>query len=272
MKNFFSAFLGFTSLLFFESHAQNSAERNQKISQLISQMTLEEKVGQMTNLTLTTVAGNTDEPVKLDPAKVRDVIVNHHIGSVQNVVSHAYSLEEWHTIIKTLQDVSLKETRLKIPFMYNIDAVHGCNYTLGSTLFPHNLGMAATRNPDLVKLCADITAREVRASGIRWNFSPVLDVGRQPLWPRFGETFGEDVFLTKTMGLASIQGYEGSSLKTKGVASCMKHFVGYSVPASGKDRAPAYIPEIVLREYFLPSFKAAIDGGARTVMINSAEV
>jgi beta-glucosidase len=260
------------SLWIFNCYAQINSERDKKISELISQMTLEEKAGQMTNLTLATVAEKADEPVKLNMEKVKDVIVNHHVGSVQNVISHAYTIEEWHTIIKTLQDVTLKETRLKIPFMYNIDAVHGCNYTIGSTLFPHNLGMAATRNPDLAKLCAEITAKEVRASGIRWNFSPVLDVGRQPLWPRFGETFGEDVYLTKVMGLASVQGYEGNSLKTKGVAACMKHFVGYSVPASGKDRAPAYIPEIMLREYFLPSFKAAIDGGAHTVMINSAEV
>jgi beta-glucosidase len=269
MKKIPFAFLAF---LFLNSHAQINLERDKKFSELISKMTLEEKVGQMTNLTLATVAEKTDEPVKLNMEKVKDVILNHHVGSVQNVVNHAYTLEEWHQIIKTLQDVTLKETRLKIPFMYNIDAVHGCNYTTGSTLFPHNLGMAATRNPELARLCAEITAKEVRASGIRWNFSPVLDVGRQPLWPRFGETFGEDVYLTKVMGLSSIQGYEGNSLKTKGVAACMKHFVGYSVPASGKDRAPAYIPEIMLREYFLPSFKAAIDGGAHTVMINSAEV
>jgi beta-glucosidase len=272
MKKLFFCSFTIISLLFFKSHAQTNLERDKKLSELISKMTLEEKVGQMTNLTLATIAEKTDEPIKLSMEKVKDVIVNHHVGSVQNVISHAYTIEEWHQIIKTLQDVTLKETRLKIPFMYNIDAVHGCNYTIGSTLFPHNLGMAATRNPELAKFCAEITAKEVRASGIRWNFSPVLDVGRQPLWPRFGETFGEDVYLTKVMGLSSIRGYEGNSLKTKGVAACMKHFVGYSVPASGKDRAPAYIPEIMLREYFLPSFRAAIDGGAHTVMINSAEV
>jgi beta-glucosidase len=272
MKNFPLAFLAFISLSVLQSNAQSSPERDKKITDLISKMTLEEKVGQMTNLTLTTVAEKTDEPIKLDIDKVRDVIVKHNVGSVQNVISHAYTLEEWHQIVKILQDVTIKETRLKIPFMYNIDAVHGCNYTIGSTLFPHNLGMAATRNPELARLCAEITAREVRASGIRWNFSPVLDVGRQPLWPRFGETFGEDVYLTKTMGLASVKGYEGNSLKTSGVAACMKHFVGYSVPASGKDRAPAYIPEIMLREYFLPSFQAAINGGAHTIMINSGEV
>jgi beta-glucosidase len=272
MKRIFLYSVSIISLAFFTGHAQTNPERDKKLSELISKMTLEEKVGQMTNLTLATVAEKTDEPVKLNMDKVKDVIINHHIGSVQNVLSHAYKIEEWHQIIKTLQDVTLKETRLKIPFMYNIDAVHGCNYTIGSTLFPHNLGMAATRNQELARLCAEITAKEVRASGIRWNFSPVLDVGRQPLWPRFGETFGEDVYLVKTMGLASVQGYEGNSLKTKGVAACMKHFVGYSVPASGKDRAPAYIPEIMLREYFLPSFQAAIDGGAHTLMVNSAEV
>src|SRR6185437_13105165 len=122
------------------------------------------------------------------------------------------------------------------PFMYCIDAVHGTNFTLGSTLFPHNIGMAATRNPELARQCAEITAKEVRASGIRWDFSPVLDVGRQPLWPRFGETFGEDVYVVKTMGVATIRGYEGKDLTQPiSVASCMKHYLGYSVPANGKD-------------------------------------
>jgi beta-glucosidase len=254
------------------SMAQNKT-KEQTVSELLSKMTLEEKVGQMTNLTLASICEKNDEPLKLDPIKLKDAIVKHHIGSIQNVINHAYALEEWHSLINSIQKVSLEETRLKIPFLYCIDAVHGTNFTLNSTLFPHNLGLAATRNPELVKRCSQITAKEVRASGIRYNFSPVLDVGRQPLWPRFPETFGEDVYLTKVMGVASVTGYEGKNLNDfTSVASCMKHFVGYSVPSSGKDRAPAAIPEIQLREYFLPSFKAAIEAGAHTVMVNSAEV
>jgi beta-glucosidase len=254
------------------STAQNST-REKTVSGLLSKMTLEEKVGQMTNLTLASITEKNDAPVKLDMVKLRDALIKHNIGSFQNVINHAYSIEEWHALINTIQKISLEETRLKIPFLYCIDAVHGTNFTLNSTLFPHNLALAATRNPELVKQCAEITAKEVRASGIRYNFSPVLDVGRQPLWPRFPETFGEDVYITKVMGVASIKGYEGKNLNEfTSVASCMKHFVGYSVPASGRDRASAVIPEINLREYFLPSFKAAIEAGAHTVMINSAEV
>jgi beta-glucosidase len=265
-------FLFLISVFNFNSFSQTS-NKEKTISDLLSKMTLEEKVGQMTNLTLAAITEKNDNPVKLDPVKLREAIVKHNVGSFQNVGNHAYGLTEWHTLINAIQKVTLEETRLKIPSLYCIDAVHGTNYTLNSTLFPHNLGLAATRDPELVRLCAEITAKEVRASGIRYNFSPVLDVGRQPLWPRFPETFGEDVYLTKVMGVASIKGYEGKSLNdVTSVAACMKHFVGYSVPTSGSDRASAIIPEINLREYFLPSFKAAIEAGAHTVMINSAEV
>lgn len=256
----------------FSSFAQ-TGNKEKTVSDLLAKMTLEEKVGQMTNLTLAAITEKNDNPVKLDMVKLREAIVKHYVGSFQNVGNHAYHIVEWHSLINSIQKVAMEETRLKIPSLYCIDAVHGTNYTINSTLFPHNLGLAATRNPDLVKLCAEITAKEVRASGIRYNFSPVLDVGRQPLWPRFPETFGEDVYLTKVMGVASVKGYEGKSLNDfTSVAACMKHFVGYSVPSSGKDRAPASIPEIELREYFLPSFKAAIEAGAHTVMINSADV
>jgi beta-glucosidase len=243
------------------------------LDELMAKMTLEEKVGQMLNLTLATVAKEKDNPITLDSAKLRDVLIKHHTGNIQNVINHAYTLTEWHSLVNTIQSIAIKESRLKIPMMYCIDAVHGTNFTLGSTLFPHNLGLAATRNPALVQQCSEITAKEVRASGIRYNFSPVLDVGRQPLWPRFAETFGEDTYLVKTLGTASVKGYEGTDLKSvNGVAACMKHFVGYSHPASGKDRAPAYIPDIVLREYYLPTFQSAIDAGARTLMVNSADV
>ena len=255
------------------AYAKKPLDNNQAINALIAKMTLEEKVGQMTNLTLEAVSNKIDDPVSLDMAKLRDAIVTHNVGSVQNAINHAYSLQDWHYITNTIQDIALKETRLKIPNLYEIDAVHGANNTLGSTLFPHNLALAATRNPELARLSAEITAKEVRASGIRLDFSPVLDVGRQPLWSRFPETFGEDVLIAKTMGVAAIRGYEGNSLKdVASVAASMKHFIGYSAPADGKDRAPAYIPEINIREYYLPPFKAAIAAGAHTLMVNSGDV
>jgi len=156
--------------------------------------------------------------------------------------------------------------------MYGIDAIHGANYTLGSTLFPQQIGQAATWNPDLVKAAARITAYETRASGIPWNFSPVLDIGRQPLWSRFFETYGEDVCLAKKMTNACISGYQGNNFGNEQVAACMKHFLGYSYPFSGKDRTPVWIGERELRAYFLPTFQEAIRLKAKTLMINSGEL
>ena len=133
--------------------------------------------------------------------------------------------------------------------------------------------MGATRNPELVKAMAKVTAKELRASGIRWNFAPVLDIGRQPLWSRFPETYGEDVFIGKTMGTAAIRSYEEDGLKNPtAVASCMKHYLGYSASRTGKDRTPAYIPEIEMREYYLPQFREAVKAGSSSIMINSGEI
>ncbi|QCR21322.1 glycoside hydrolase family 3 N-terminal domain-containing protein [Pontibacter sp. SGAir0037] len=242
------------------------------IEDLLSRMTIEEKAGQMTQVTIDLILKD-NSATEIDPAKLRRAIVEKHVGSILNVKGRAYTLEEWHPIITAIQDVATKETARSIPVIYGIDAIHGSNYLAGSTLFPHNIGMSATRNPSLVHEAAKITAAETRASGIPWNFDPVLDVGRQPLWPRFEETFGEDVFMVKTMGTAAITGYEQDGLnQPTTVASCMKHYLGYSAPATGKDRTPSYIPETMLREIFLPPFKAAVEAGASTVMINSGEV
>ena len=244
-----------------------------KIDKIIAGMSIEEKAGQMTNMTLQTIASEKNGTVILDMARLKEAISKYHIGSYQNVLTHTYTVQEWHSFLDEIQAVTLRLEKHKVPSLYCIDAVHGANYTKGSTLFPHNIAMAATRNPTLATLGGQITAAEVRATGIRYNFSPVLDVGRQPLWPRFAETFGEDMYLVKTMGLATIKGYEGTNLKsTTSVAACMKHFVGYSAPTSGKDRAPAIISDVQLREYYLPPFKEAVQAGTRTLMVNSAEI
>jgi len=257
------------------SCAKKAEEKSSEdeIEKIISGMTLEEKVGQMTNLTLATIANEVDSTVVVDTAKLNDVIIKHHVGSIQNVLTHAYTLDEWHSIIEPIQKLTLEKTRHKIPFLYCIDAVHGANYVYGGTLFPHNIGLAATRNRALVQQCGEITAAQTRAAGIRYNFAPVLDVGRNQQWSRLGETFGEDAYLVTEMGVSAIKGFEGGNVSNPlHVAACMKHFIGYSVPQNGKDRAPAYIPEIVLREYFLPSFRAAVKEGTHTLMVNSAEI
>ncbi len=276
VKNIKTLFLKITSVFIFLAAAQPSLfaqSEDKKIDDLISKMTIEEKVGQMTNIAIAMILDGKSNTNALDYDKLRTVLIKNKVGSLQNVDSHAFTLKQWHDMINEIQKINMEESRLKIPILYAIDAVHGANFTIGSTLFPHNLGLAATRNLDIAKLCAEITAKEVRASGIRYNFSPVLDAGRQPFWPRIAETFGEDTYLVTQMGLSGIEGYEGKNLRdVNHVASCMKHFIGYSFPNSGKDRSSAYIPEIMLREHFLPSFKAAVEIGARTVMVNSAEI
>jgi beta-glucosidase len=161
---------------------------------------------------------------------------------------------------------------LGIPILYGIDAIHGVTYTDSSTLFPQQIGLAASWDTALVRQLAEMSAYEVRASGIRWNFSPVLDIARDPRWPRFWETFGEDVKLASDFGEAMVQGYQGDAIGDAHVAACLKHFMGYSVTLSGKDRTQAWIAERQLREYFLPTFERAIDAGAMSIMINSGEI
>lgn len=254
----------------------SNSELEEKISNLLSRMTLEEKVGQMTQITLQTVSkvqGTKDQMHILDNDKLREAITKYHVGSILNVYDVSHSIEYWHEIITKIQNIALKETRLGIPIIYGIDAIHGTTYTKGSTLFPQAISLAATWNRELAKKAGEITAYETRASGIPWNFYPVMDIGRQPLWARLWETFGEDVFLASQMGVNYIYGAQGNDIsdKTK-VAACLKHYVGYSYPFNGKDRTPAWISERMLREYFLPTFEAGIIAGAPTVMVNSSEV
>jgi len=246
-----------------------------KVKDLLSEMSVEEKVGQMTQVNLNVILENGygNQDGKIDPALLKKAVVDYKVGSILNAINHAYDVPTWHKIITQIQDAS-KKTPNSIPVLYGIDAIHGVTFTLGSTLFPQNISMGATRNPELARKAGEITALETRASGIRWNFAPVLDVGRNPLWPRFPETYGEDTYLVKEMGVASIKGLQGDNDLTEptNVAACMKHFIGYSDPLSGKDRTPAYIPERQLREIFLPPFAAAVKAGVQTVMINSGEI
>lgn len=261
-----------------KSDAASMVERIPEVEKLLSQMTLEEKVGQMAQVTLDviTVGENafvSDEPARLDMELVRKAIVEYNVGSILNTANNrARTPETWHTIISQLQDVAMNETRMGIPIIYGVDAIHGTTYTAGATFFPQQIGQAATWNRELVRRGGEITAYETRASSIPWNFSPVLDMGRDPRFPRMWETFGEDVYLASVLGVELVKGYEGDDNDVSDptrVASCLKHFLGYGTPVSGKDRTPALIPEIELRERHLPPFEAAIKAGAHTIMINS---
>ncbi|UZR97624.1 glycoside hydrolase family 3 C-terminal domain-containing protein (plasmid) [Chondrinema litorale] len=254
---------------------------SKRVEDLLAKMTLEEKVGQMAQVTLDVITQGeseyvSDEPLKLDDKLVKKALIDYKVGSILNTANNrARTPEKWHEVIGQLQQVATKETRLKIPIVYGIDAIHGVTYTAGATFFPQEVGQGATWNRELVKKGAEITAYETRASSIPWNFSPVLDLGRDPRYPRMWETFSEDVYLTTEMGKQMIKGYEGQNNEVGNpvrVASCLKHFLGYSVPGSGKDRTPAYIPEMELRERHIPAFKAAVEAGAHSVMINSGVI
>ncbi|PIQ08017.1 MAG: beta-glucosidase [Ignavibacteriales bacterium CG18_big_fil_WC_8_21_14_2_50_31_20] len=260
------------------AQVKNVMENESKIDSLISQMTIEEKVGQMTQIALQSfsIEGKNrvqTEPLHIDINKLRELILKYKVGSLLNTGQAANSLESWHEIITTIQDVATKESRLKIPILYGIDAIHGATYTLGSTLFPQGFTIAASRNRELVRKSAEITSLEMRASGIPWNFNPVLGLAREPYWPRFWETFGEDSYLTTEFAKEYVEGMQGDDLSnpTSG-AACLKHYIGYSLPNNGLDRTPAWIPERVLRDLLLPPFAAGVKAGALTVMANSAEI
>ena len=257
----------------------NLSQLDKRANEILSSLSLEDKVGQMTQINLTVIAKGPNKwsssfPMEIDSKKAKKALVDFKVGSVLNTINNtAQKPETWFNTISDIQDFAMNDTESKIPVIYGIDAIHGVTYTKGSTLFPHNIGLAATRNPIIANQIAAATAKETRASGLRWNFDPVLDVGRNPLWPRFCETFGEDPFLVSTLGTELIKGYEQDGLSEKtAVASCMKHFIGYSDPKSGKDRTEAYISDITLWQKHIPSFKAAIDAGASTVMINSSMI
>jgi beta-glucosidase len=282
MKNLLYYFGGMLLLLFSCKSAQsitssNSLSEDKSLNARIAQMSIEEKVGQTCQITLdvitqTDAKGATRIPATIDTAKLNEAILKYHVGSILNVGSHTLSLSEWKGIIPAVQN-PYTTGKTNVPIIYGIDAIHGVNYTVGATLFPQEIGLAATWNPELAKNFGEITAYETRASGIPWNFSPVLDLGRQPLWSRTFETLGEDPYLISQMGSAIIDGYQGGTTPDEyHVAACMKHFVGYSGTNSGRDRTPAWIPEKYMKELYLPSFKAAVEHGALTVMINSGAV
>jgi len=264
------------SAAFLQSHTSPlpalSAEDTRRIDSLLRQMTLKEKVGQMTQLEIGMITDGNGDAIHIAPEKLRKAVVEYGVGALLNVKDAALPQAKWHEIIRGIQEMAA-QTRLKIPVVYGLDTIHGANYVAGATLFPQPLGMAATWNPELMLRGSEIAAAETRAAGVPWNFSPVLDVGRQPLWPRLYETFGEDPYLVTVMGVAAVRGYQGTDPSTaQHVGATLKHYVGYSFPFTGHDRTPALIPDVTMREIFLPPFAAAVRAGAVSVMVNSGEV
>ncbi|MDE1191096.1 MAG: glycoside hydrolase family 3 N-terminal domain-containing protein [Arachidicoccus sp.] len=277
MKNLCLFLFSIIAFNYFSAKAQNDVKAYAFVDKLMSKMSLEDKVGQMTQISVeaflkTDANGNVINPHELDTAKLAVAIRDYKVGSILNVGGDAQTQGNWQQLITQIQQMALSQP-LKIPILYGIDAIHGNNYTSGSILFPQEIAMAASFNPLLAKEVAQISAYETRASFTPWVFSPVLDLGRQPLWPRIWETFGEDPLVVSTMGAAMIQGFQGNDVSDKyHVTACLKHYMGYSMPLSGHDRTPAWIPERELREYFLPSFTEAVKQGALTVMVCSGEI
>lgn len=258
------------------AHAQT--DNKAKVESLLKKMTLEEKVGQMAQVTLDVIGKGknryaSDEPFSLDPEKMDKALVQYKLGSVLNASNNrARTPQAWYQIISQIQQVAMKKNKNAIPVLYGIDAIHGETYTAGATMFPQQIGQAATFNRSLVRRAAEITAYETRASSIPWAFSPLLDLGADPRFPRQWESYGEDPYVVTQMGIQAVKGFEGEHNDVGNpyhVASSVKHFLGYQVTISGKDRTPAFISDQALREYHLPQFKAAIDAGAKTIMINS---
>lgn len=239
-----------------------------KVNALLKSMTLQEKVGQMAQVSIESVGALKGDKFSFSD-KLKDAVINYKVGSILNTPGALQSASDWNRIITEIQDAS-KQTRLRIPVLYGLDDIHGANYVGGTTLFPQEIGQAATWNRQLVHDGAVITAYEARAAGVPWTFSPVLDLGTNPVWPRIWEGYGEDPYLVGEMGVQFVKGIQEPLGSKEKLSVSLKHYMAYSDPKSGQDRTDAWIPEHYLREYHLPPFAAAIKAGARNVMVNSA--
>ncbi len=247
-----------------------------EVKRIVSGLSLEEKVGQMCQVTIEELQCDSlvDGEVILDSTKINKVIRDFKVGSVLNVpMGKAQTKETWCRIIGGIQKASMEY--IGIPDIYGVDQNHGSTYTLGGTMFPQEINMAASLNKGLVREAAKITAYEARACDIPWVFNPVMDLGRNPAWSRIWESFGEDPYINSAMAVEMVKGYQGEDnnhLGSQNVGACLKHYMAYGNPTSGKDRTPASINRMDLREKYFAPYKAAIRAGALSVMVNSAQV
>ena len=248
-------------------------EIEKAVEKTLAGMTLEEKVGQMTEIAIDMLGHWEGDEWVMDVDKVENVIGKYKVGSILNTPVVAQTPEKWQEIIGLVQEVSMRE--IGIPCVYGLDQNHGATYTLGATFFPQNINVGASFNPDLAYEAAKITAYETRASNCPWTYSPTLDMARDPRWPRVWENYGEDALVNAVMATSAVRGFQGDDPNHVGpynIAVSAKHFMGYSQARTGKDRTPAYIPESELREKCFAPFKAAVEAGALTIMVNSASI
>ena len=239
-----------------------------KVNALVKQMTLEEKVGQMAQVSIESLGNIRNGDFVFNQDTFKKAVVQYKIGSILNTPG-LQNAQQWNNIIQQIQNAAI-QTRMKIPVLYGLDDNHGVNYVAGATLFPQEIGQAATWNQELVYNAGVITAYESRAASVPWTYSPVLDLGTNPQWPRIWEDYGEDPYLSSKMGVAFVHGVQDPLGSKDKLVVSLKHYMGYSDPKSGHDRTDAWIPENYLREYHLPPFRACVDANARTVMVNSA--
>lgn len=246
-----------------------------QVEQTLKKLTLEEKIGQMMELVTDLFGANDKNGVfYIDEHKTDSILSRYKIGSILNAPNTcAPTAKQWEKYIAQIQKISMK--RIGIPCVFGLDQNHGSTYTQGGTLFPQNINVAATFNREIARRSAEATAYETRAVSIPWTYSPTVDLGRDARWPRIWENFGEDCYLSSVMGKAMVYGFQGedpNNIDQYHIATSMKHFMGYGVPWTGKDRTPAYISPADLREKHFAPFLAGLQAGALTVMVNSASV
>ena len=246
-----------------------------QVEQTLKKLTLEEKIGQMMELVTDLFGANDKNGVfYIDEHKTDSILSRYKIGSILNAPNTcAPTAKQWEKYIAQIQKISMK--RIGIPCVFGLDQNHGSTYTQGGTLFPQNINVAATFNREIARRSAEATAYETRAVSVPWTYSPTVDLGRDARWPRIWENFGEDCYLSSEMGKAMVYGFQGedpNNIDQYHIATSMKHFMGYGVPWTGKDRTPAYISPSDLREKHFAPFLAGLQAGALTVMVNSASV
>ena len=246
-----------------------------QVEQTLKELTLEEKIGQMMELVTDLFGANDKNGVfYIDEHKTDSILSRYKIGSILNAPNTcAPTAKQWEKYISQIQKISMK--RIGIPCVFGLDQNHGSTYTQGGTLFPQNINVAASFNREIARRSAEATAYETRAVSIPWTYSPTVDLGRDARWPRIWENFGEDCYLSSEMGKAMVYGFQGedpNNIDQYHIATSMKHFMGYGVPWTGKDRTPAYISPADLREKHFAPFLAGLQAGALTVMVNSASV
>lgn len=254
---------------------KSDAKIEAKVDQTLKKLTLEEKVGQMIEIVIDLLGGNDKNGVfYIDEHKADSIFSHYKVGSILNAPNTcAPTAKQWEKYMAQIQKLSMK--RMGVPCIFGLDQNHGSTYTQGGTLFPQNINVAATFNREIARRSAEATAYETRAVSVPWTYSPTVDLGRDARWPRIWENFGEDCYLSSEMGKAMVYGFQGEDpnhIDQYHIATSMKHFMGYGVPWTGKDRTPAYISPADLREKHFAPFLAGIEAGALSVMVNSASV